>query len=74
MSSNVSNPFDSSVFVDRQDASMMGSQLMMGNFRIIRSEIIIDHRVYKVTETLLLMLEIIEDYLHLAQYYPFAQK
>jgi len=46
----------------------------MGNFRIIRSEIIIDHRVYKVTETLLLMLEIIEDYLHLAQFYPFARK
>jgi vacuolar protein sorting-associated protein 54 len=62
------------VFVDRQDTSMVGSQLMMGNFRIIRSEIIIDHRVYKVTETLLLMLEIIEDYLHLAQFYPFARK
>jgi hypothetical protein len=44
---------------------------MMGNFRIIRSEIIIENRTYKVTETLLLLMEIIEDYMHLAQFYPF---
>jgi hypothetical protein len=71
---NVTNNFESSVFIDRlgQESSMLaeGSKLM-GNFRIIRSEIIIDSRTFKVTETLLLLMEIIEDYLHLAQFYPF---
>lgn len=46
----------------------------MGNFRIIRNEIIIENQTYKVTTTLLLLLEIIEDYMHLSQFYPFAKQ
>lgn len=74
MRHNVTGNFESSVFIDRmQESSVLGgeSSKAMGDFRIIRSEIIIEGRTYKVTETLLLLLEIIEDYMHLAQFYPF---
>ena len=42
----------------------------MGNFRIIRNDIIINGQNYKVTQTLLLLLEILEDYMTLAQNFP----
>lgn len=45
---------------------------MAADFRIIRSEIIVEGRSYKVTETLLLLLEIVEDYMQVAQLYPFV--
>lgn len=69
------NNFESSVFIDRlgKEASMLGESKLIGNFRIIRNEIIIENITYKVTTTLLLILEIIEDYMHLAQFYPFAK-
>lgn len=71
---NLSANFESSVFIDRlgQEQSILEGKQLVGNFRIIRNEITIEKRTYKVTETLLLLLELIEDYLHLAQYYPFA--
>lgn len=73
MRHNLTGNFESSVFMDRmQESSVVGEgSRVMGDFRIIRSEIIIEGRTYKVTETLLLLLEIIEDYMHLAQFYPF---
>lgn len=72
---NASVNFESSVFVDRLAPEVLSEQQVakMGNFRIIRSEIIIEGRTYKVTETLLLLLEMLEDYLQLAQLYPFAE-
>lgn len=66
--------FESSVFVDRVGESHMGEERQVGDFRIIRSEIIVEGRSYKVTETLLLLLEIVEDYMHLAQLYPFVSQ
>lgn len=73
---NLSTNFESSVFIERmgKEASVLGESKMMGNFRIIRNEIIIENRTYKVTTTLLLLLEIIEDYMHLSQFYPFAKE
>lgn len=53
---------------------MLGEQHLINQFRIIRNEIIIDHKVYKVTGTLLLLLEFIEDYMHLVQFYPFVRE
>lgn len=47
---------------------------IIGNFRIIRNQIIVENKVYKVTETLLLLMQIIEDYLHIAQFYPFVSQ
>ena len=74
MRPNASVNFESSVFVDRlAPEGMLEQGAKMGNFRIIRSEIIIEGRTYKVTETLLLLLEMLEDYLQLAQLYPFAE-
>lgn len=49
-------------------------QQLISRFRIIRNEIIIEQKVYKVTGTLLLLLEFIEDYMHLVQFYPFLQQ
>lgn len=68
--------FESSVFIDRmgKEASMLAESKLMGNFRIIRNEIIIENKVYKVTTTLLLLLEIIEDYMHVGQFYPFVKE
>lgn len=43
---------------------------LIGNFRIIRNDITINGQTYKVTETLLLLLEILEDYMTLAQNFP----
>lgn len=43
---------------------------MMNNFRIIRNDIIINGQTYKVTQTLLLLLEMLEDYMTLAQNFP----
>ena len=40
------------------------------NFRIIRTEIWIENQTFKVTETILLLLEIVEDYMLLNQFYP----
>ena len=53
------------------EASMLWENKTISKFRIIRNEIIIEGRVYKVVGTLLLLLELIEDYLHLVQFYPF---
>lgn len=47
---------------------------MMSDFRIIRHDIIISGRTYKVTQTVLLMLEILEDYLTLAQNFPIIKE
>ena len=72
MRHNTTTNFESSVFVDRVPENNVPEGRLAGDFRIIRSEIITEGRSYKVTETLLLLLEIIEDYMHLAQFYPFV--
>ena len=51
----------------------MGSKTM-SDFRIIRNDIIISGRTYKVTSTVLLMVEILEDYLTLAQNFPIVME
>lgn len=50
----------------------MGSK--MSDFRIIRNDIIISGTTYKVTSTVLLMIEILEDYLTLAQNFPIVKE
>ena len=40
------------------------------NFRIIRTEVIIENQTFKITQTVLLLLEIVEDYMLLKQFYP----
>lgn len=53
---------------------MLWESKSISRFRIIRNEIIVEGRVYKVVGTLLLLLELIEDYLHLVQFYPFIRE
>ena len=53
---------------------MLFENKSISKFRIIRNEIIIEGKVYKVVGTLLLLLELIEDYLHLVQFYPFIRE
>ena len=48
----------------------MVDQKLISKFRIIRNEIIIEQKVYKVTGTILLLLEFIGDYMHLAHFCP----
>lgn len=50
---------------------MLASKVM-SDFRIIRNDIIISGVTYKVTATVLLMMEILEDYLTLSQNFPSA--
>ena len=47
---------------------------VINQFRIVRNQIIIQAKVYKVTATLLLLLEFIQDYMHLVQFYPFVKE
>jgi hypothetical protein len=44
------------------------------NFRIIRTDIMIEGQTFKITETVLLLLEIVEDYMLLCQFYPEIQE
>ena len=50
------------------------SKSTIGNFRIIRNEIIIEGKIYKVTKTVLFIIEVLEDYLNLVQSYPFIKE
>lgn len=70
--------YDTSVLIDSiiqregsfyQEPSMLASKTM-SDFRIIRNDIIISGVTYKVTATVLLMMEILEDYLTLSQNFP----
>lgn len=72
--------YDTSVLIDSiiqregsfyQEPSMLASKAM-SDFRIIRNDIIISGVTYKVTATVLLMMEILEDYLTLSQNFPSA--
>jgi hypothetical protein len=54
--------FETSVLMDGQRIEQSFFQdptNLMGNFRIIRSDITINGQIYKVTETLLLLLEML---------------
>jgi hypothetical protein len=65
--------FETSVLMDGQKIEQSffhDPTKLMGNFRIIRNDITINGQTYKVTETLLLLLEILEDYMTLAQNFP----
>lgn len=57
---NGSMMFDSSILMDHiSNESMMTketSKSAIGNFRIIRNEIIIEGNIYKVTQTVLLII------------------
>ncbi len=70
-----SNLYETSVLMDasvHQDPSffMEPKPEENKNFRIIRNDIIIEGKTYKVTKAVLLIIEIMEDYLLLAQNYP----
>ena len=66
--------FESSVLMDSVPSDHVPireqSKSTIGNFRIIRNEITIEGKIYKVTQTVLLIIEILEDYLNLVQSYP----
>jgi hypothetical protein len=66
--------YDTSVLMESMymEKSRMGEKKpqMSSNFRIIRTEILIESQTFKVTETILLLLEIVEDYMLLNQFYP----
>ena len=49
-------------------------QKFLTDFRIIRNDIYIKSRSFKITETVLLVIQIIEDYSNLAQSFPYMQK
>ena len=63
--------YDTSVLMDsaNREPSFYDNK-PLGNFRIIRNDIIIEQKTYKVTTTVLLIVEILEDYLTLAQIFP----
>lgn len=63
--------YETSVLMDNKEQSFYQEPTkLIGNFRIIRNDIIINGQNYKVTQTLLLLLEILEDYMTLAQNFP----
>ena len=64
--------FDTSVLMDsiQREQSFFSDSKTISNFRIIRNDIIIDQKTYKVTTTILLIVEIIEDYMTLAHNFP----
>lgn len=63
--------YETSVLMDgREESFLQEPSKLVSNFRIIRNDIIINGQTYKVTQTLLLLLEILEDYMALAQNFP----
>ena len=68
--------FDTSVLMDsmQREQSFFSDSKTLSNFRIIRNDIIIDQKTYKVTTTVLLILEIIEDYMTLAHNFPILKE
>lgn len=67
--------YETSVLMDNREESFFQEPTkLVGNFRIIRNDIIINGQTYKVTESVLLLLEILEDYMTLAQNFPSIKK
>lgn len=68
--------FDTSVLMDsiHREKSFFNDTKAISNFRIIRNDIIIEQKTYKVTATVLLIVEILEDYLTLAQNFPILKE
>lgn len=47
---------------------------MLGDFRIIRNDIYIKGKSYKITETVLVVIEVIEDYMAIVQNFPSIER
>ena len=66
--------YDTSVLMESmyiEKSILMEKQAQkQSNFRIIRTDIMIEGQTFKITETVLLLVEIVEDYMLLAQFYP----
>lgn len=54
--------------------SLVGKTKQIADFRIIRNEIVIKNKMFKVTQTVLLMVELIEDYILLAKAFTELKK
>lgn len=73
MGASTSMMYDTSVLMESmyKEPSYIKDKKTAGcNFRIIRTEVIIDSQTFKITQTVLLLLEIVEDYMLLKQFYP----